>query len=176
MAIMGKITDLGVTERIYAARFLGTKGYLVTFRQTDPFYVLDLSNPAAPKMTGELKIPGYSAYLEPLSDDRVLGVGREGGGVKLSVFKYILKDSWTEVEGNHRAFLHDEKHGVFFIPGGQGGYVFSYRNDSLELKATVSGHQVKRAIYIDDYMYVIGETKITVLDEKTWKEVNTLSL
>src|SRR3989338_5666233 len=185
---LGSILDLGVTERIYAARFIGNRGYLVTFRQTDPFYVLDLSLPTAPKMTGELKIPGYSAYLEPLSETMILGVGREDGGVKLAIFdvsnpasptekaKYSLKDSWTEVEGNHHAFLRDEKHKVFFLPGGQGGYVLSYDGDAFTLKATVAGYQVKRAVYIEDNLYIIGEEKITVYDETTLKEVKTLEL
>lgn len=187
LKVLGSVKDLGLTERIYAARFIGDKGYLVTFRQTDPFYVLDLSNPAIPKMTGELKIPGYSAYLEPISDQLVLGVGREGGGVKISLFdvtnpsapsekaKYALKDGWTEVEGNHHAFLKDDKHQVFFIPGGNGGYVLSYAGSALELKYAISGWNIKRAVYIDDYLYVIGTNKIVVIDENSWKEIRTLA-
>lgn len=183
---IGAVYNLGLTERIYAARFIGDRGYLVTFRQTDPFYVIDLSVPTAPVMKGELKIPGYSAYLEPLSTHEVLGVGRESGGVKLSLFdvtdpaaptekaKYSLKDGWTEVEGNHHAFLRDDKHKVFFIPGGNGGYVFSYDAGALALKYAVSGYSVKRAVYIDDYLYVVGTNKVTVLDETTWKEVKAL--
>lgn len=183
---VGKVQDLGLTEQIYAVRFLGDRGYLVTFRQIDPFYVLDLSTPTNPRVMGELKIPGYSAYLEPLAADRILGVGREGSQVKLSVFdvsnparpleksKYTLAENWTEVEGNHHAFLRDDQHKVFFIPGGQGGYVFSY-DGALSLKATVAGYSIKRAVYIDDYLYVIGEEDITVLDENTWKEVKTLT-
>ncbi len=188
MNIVGSVKDLGITERIYAMRMIGNRGYMVTFRETDPFYVFDLSVPSAPKMTGELKIPGYSAYLEPLSETRVLGVGREGDSVKLSIFdvsnpaspkevaKFTLKEYWTEVEGNHHAFLRDEKHSVFFIPGSEGGYVLSYKGDVLELKAAVSGYAVKRAVYIEDNLYIIGEDKITVFDELTWKEVKTLDL
>ena len=185
---LGSVLDLGLTERIYAARMIGDRGYVVTFRETDPFYVLDLSNPAQPKMAGELKIPGYSAYLEPLSATRVLGVGQENNGVKISLFdvsdsknpkeisKYSLKDYWSEVENNHHAFLRDDKHGVFFIPGTNGGYVFSYTGNELTLKATISGYDVKRAVYINDNLYVIGNSKITVLNELTWQEVQTLEL
>lgn len=186
---LGSVTNLGFEgERIYAARFIGSRGYLVTFRQTDPFYVLDLSVPSAPKMTGQLKIPGYSAYLEPLSDKLVLGVGRDGSQVKLSIFdvsnpnspleksKYTLKEGWTEVEQNHHAFLRDSQHSVFFIPGGEGGYVFSYANGNLTLKATHSGYSVKRAVYIDDYLYIIGDDKLAVFDENTWTKVKELSL
>lgn len=188
LRVKGSVTDLALGERVYAARFLGDTGYLVTFKQVDPFFVLDLSVPTAPKVAGELKIPGYSAYLEPLGNDMVLGVGREGSGVKLALFdvsnpkapveraKYLLTDEWSDVEGNHHAFLRDAEHEVFFIPGGQGGYVFSYAGNTLSLKATVAGWSVKRAVYIGDYLYVIGDERITVFDENTWKEFTTFSL
>lgn len=188
LAVKGSVVDLGLTERIYAVRFMGDTAYVVTFRQIDPFYVLNLSIPTAPKMVGELKIPGYSAYLEALGNDLVLGVGREGNAVKLSLFdvsnpakpveksKYMLSESWTEVEGNHRAFLKDAEHNVFFIPASQGGYVLSYAGGELTLKATVAGWSVKRAVYLDDYLYIIGNDAITVLDENTWKEAKTLKL
>ena len=70
-------------EQIYAVRYVGAKAYAVTFRRTDPLYVLDLSNPVDPKITGELEMPGYSDYLYPLGDDLLLGVGRDAndGGV-----------------------------------------------------------------------------------------------
>ena len=74
---IGKVGGLGKGERIYAVRFLGDVGYLVTFRQVDPLYTLDLSNPAAPKVAGELKITGYSAYLHPIGEDLLLGVGQD---------------------------------------------------------------------------------------------------
>ncbi len=188
LSIVGSVKGLGETERVYSVRFMGDVGYLVTFRQTDPFYVLDLSVPTAPKVAGELKIPGYSAYLEYLGDDRVLGVGREGSGVKLSVFdvsdpakpieksKYIIKDSWSEVENNHHAFLRDADNTLFFIPGSNGGYIFSYANDALALKHTVAGYGVRRALYLDDYFYVLSDSELTAFDMKTWKEIKSLTL
>lgn len=189
LATLGSVTDLGFEgERVYAARFVGPRGYLVTFRQTDPFYVLDLSNPSAPKMAGQLKIPGYSSYLEPVDTNTVVGVGQDGSQVKLSLFdvsdpqnpveksKYTLAENWTEVENNHHAFLRDPLHSVFFIPGGNGGYVFSYTNGTLALKATHSGYSVKRAVYIDNYLYIIGDDKLAVFDEITWKKVTELAL
>ncbi|MCW2998702.1 MAG: benzoate transporter [Solirubrobacterales bacterium] len=74
---VGRVGDLGKGERIYAVRFVGDAGYVVTFRQIDPLYVVDLSTPTAPRVRGELKITGYSAYLHPLGDDLLLGVGQE---------------------------------------------------------------------------------------------------
>jgi len=188
LVIVGSVIDLGLTERIYSARFIGDRGYLVTFRQIDPFYVLDLSVPASPKMVGELKIPGYSAYLEPISDRLILGVGREEGKVKMSLFdvsdsknpieksKYSLDESWTDIESNHHAFLRDPKHEVIFIPSGKGGYVISYAKETLSLSVAVASHQMKRALFIEDNLYIIAEDKITVLDEKTWKETKSLIL
>ncbi len=184
----GEVLDLGKGERIFSTRFMGDQGYVVTFKQVDPFYVLDLANPAAPKLSGELKIPGYSSYLEKISDDLVLGVGRENNNVKVSLFdvsvasapkevaKYLLKDEWSEIENNHHAFMLDADNKTFFLPGGQGGYFFSYANNDLKLASTVAQSNVARAIYINDYYYVIGRDAIKVLDLKTWKEVGKLGL
>lgn len=83
---VGSVTGLGKGERIYAVRFMGARGYVVTFRQIDPLYTLDLADPTAPKVVGELKIPGYSAYLHPIGENRLLGIGREGATVQASLF------------------------------------------------------------------------------------------
>ena len=77
LVAVGRVGGLGRGERIYAVRFIGDVGYVVTFRQVDPLYTLDLSDPARPRVLGELKIPGYSAYLHPIGDDLLLGVGQD---------------------------------------------------------------------------------------------------
>ena len=90
---LGAVQDLGKSEQIYSVRFIQDKGYVVTFRQTDPFYVLDLTNPNSPRLRGELKIPGFSSYLHPISKDEILGIGREGSihGIEEYVeMKYML--------------------------------------------------------------------------------------
>jgi uncharacterized secreted protein with C-terminal beta-propeller domain len=93
---LGQIGGLGRkdNESIRAVRFIEDRGYVVTFRQTDPLYVLDLRDAATPKILGELKIPGYSGYLHPIGENRLLGVGQSGPesdpgaptGVQFSVF------------------------------------------------------------------------------------------
>lgn len=188
MNTVGSVKDLGKDERIYSARFIGDKGYLVTFKQIDPFYVLDLSNPSKPEVKGELKIPGYSGYLEALGGNIILGVGKEDNKVKAALFdvsnpsnpvevsKFILDEYWSEALSNHRAFLKDDKHKVFFIPGSKGGYVFSYADNKLSLVKTVSGYSVQRAVYINDALYIIGQNKITVLNENNWETVKELTL
>ncbi len=89
---VGRVGGLGASERIFAVRFIGDAGYLVTFRQVDPLYTLDLSKPEAPRVAGELKITGYSAYLHPIADGLLLGVGQDASaegrraGAQVSVF------------------------------------------------------------------------------------------
>jgi hypothetical protein len=121
---VGQVSGLGRGERIYAVRFIGDRGYVVTFRQVDPLYTLDLSNPARPLVRGELKILGYSAYLHPVGEHQLLGVGQDATeegmrlGTQLSLFdvsdpaaprqlqKTTLGDfSSSDVEYDHRAFL-----------------------------------------------------------------------
>ncbi|OYT35502.1 MAG: hypothetical protein B6U87_00240, partial [Candidatus Aenigmarchaeota archaeon ex4484_52] len=181
--IVGSVRDLGKTEKIYSVRFLQDNAYVVTFRKIDPFYVLDLSDPLNPELKGELKIPGYSSYLHPIEKNKILGIGKEDSKIKISLFdvsnpenpvevdKYILNEYWSDILNTHHAFLLDKKHNIFFLPGRKGGYVFSYENDKLHLKKTISNISAKRAIYIDDCLYIIGTDKIIVLDENKWEKI-----
>lgn len=77
MQLTGELTAIAPGERIYSARFTGERGYLVTFEQVDPLFVLDLSDHRHPSILGALKIPGFSTYLHPLDDHRLLGIGRD---------------------------------------------------------------------------------------------------
>lgn len=182
----GSVLGMGITEEIYSVRFIRDAGYIVTFRQIDPFYVLDLSSPSDPKLKGELKIPGYSSYLHPLSETLILGIGDDSGQVKMTMFDvsdpsnpqekdtYKLEEYWTEISQTHHAFLLDDENNVFFIPGGNAAYFFSYDESGMELVKAVSDIAALRAVYIDDYMYVVGRDKLVVLDENTWERVEDL--
>ncbi len=133
--VVGQVGGIGRDERIYAVRFIADRGYVVTFRQIDPLYVVDLSNPNAPTVAGELEMTGYSAYLHPVGDGLLLGVGREatewGGllGTQVSLFdvsdanaprlvdRFALEgDGGSEVEWDHHAFLYWEPEQVAVIP------------------------------------------------------------
>lgn len=121
---VGRVDGLGLTEQIFAVRFLGETGYVVTFRQTDPLYVIDLSDASNPTVAGELKIPGYSAYLHPLGDGKLLGLGQDADdngrvlGTQLSLFDVsnpsdpiridtvTLEGGWSQAEGDHHAFTY----------------------------------------------------------------------
>ena len=74
---VSKIEDIAPGEQIHSARFMGTKAYLVTFKKVDPFFTIDLSDPYNPKILGELKIPGYSDYLQPYDENHIIGIGKD---------------------------------------------------------------------------------------------------
>ncbi len=125
LVTVGRVGGLGKGERIYAVRFLGDTGYLVTFHQVDPLFTLDLSDPQHPKQVGELKVAGYSAYLHPIGDGLLIGVGQDATdagirqGPQVSLFdvsdpaaprrlaQQVLGDQGasTEAEWDHHAFL-----------------------------------------------------------------------
>jgi len=131
---IGQVDNIGRGERIYAVRFLGDIATVVTFRQTDPLYTIDLSQPQSPKVLGELKILGYSAYLHPVADNLLLGVGQDARdtgqtlGTQVSLFdisdlsKPVRVDQWqlpggtSEIEFNARAFLHWPNENLFVLP------------------------------------------------------------
>lgn len=142
MSVTGKLSGLGKGERIYSARFTGKKGFVVTFRETDPFYTLDLSDPYNPKMIGELKIPGFSSYLHPIDENLIIGVGRDATetgvvkGLKISLFdvsdfsnpleidKLIESDgSFSNAQWDHQAFRYISRENALILP------VTWYNND-----------------------------------------------
>lgn len=107
MNIVGSLEKLAEEERIYSARFIGDMAYFVTFRQTDPLFSVDVSDPTNPVLKGALKIPGFSDYLHPYGDHLLLGIGMDSGNtnnVKLSMFditdptNVVEKDTYI-VEG-----------------------------------------------------------------------------
>jgi uncharacterized secreted protein with C-terminal beta-propeller domain len=121
---VGQLSGLGSGQKIYSVRFVGDTGYVVTFRQVDPLYTIDLSDPTAPKVAGELELEGYSSYLHPLGNGLLLGVGQdvaasnEPSGALLELFdasdpaapKLLQKTSLgqgssSQVQYDHHAFL-----------------------------------------------------------------------
>jgi uncharacterized secreted protein with C-terminal beta-propeller domain len=125
---VGKVEGFAPGERIYAVRMMGEKGYIVTFRQTDPLFTVDLSDHTAPRIVGELHIPGFSSYLHPAGPDHLLAVGMDADdegrirGVQVQIFdvsdfanpklahKHVITtgdwSSWSEALWDHHAFTY----------------------------------------------------------------------
>ncbi|WP_143657858.1 beta-propeller domain-containing protein [Embleya scabrispora] len=131
---IGRVGGLGRTERIMGVRFAGPIAYVVTFRQTDPLYTIDLSDPRNPRTVGELKINGYSAYLHPIADGRLIGVGQDATdsgarlGTQVSLFdvrtpadptrvaQYTIPNGSSQAEQDAHAFLYWPKDGTVVVP------------------------------------------------------------
>lgn len=135
--VVGEIRGIAPGEQIYAARFLADRGFLVTFEQIDPLFTLDLSDPTAPALVGELKVPGYSAYLHPVGDDHLLAVGMDGTedglitGLAVSLFDVgdmatpALVDSYTLASGDGWSYSE-----ALWDP-----HAFTYHRDVLAIPA-----------------------------------------
>jgi hypothetical protein len=134
LVIVGKAGGLGAGEQIYAVRFAGPVGYVVTFRQTDPLYTLDLSDPAQPRVAGQLPLSGYSAYLYPVDATHLIGVGQDANalgqttGTQISLFDvsdlaaparlatYELQLGHSPAEFDPHAFLYWPATRLLVIP------------------------------------------------------------
>lgn len=140
LEIVGKIEDLAKGEKIYSVRFMQNRAYMVTFVETDPLFVIDLSEPTNPIVLGELKIPGYSKYLHPYDEDHIIGFGEktktnENGGVVADGMKMALFDvtnpnkpqelysvdigdqgTYSELLYNHKALLFSKEKNIIAFP------------------------------------------------------------
>ncbi len=142
LATVGKLENLATTEKIYAARFMGNRAYLVTFKQTDPLFVISLSDPAKPTVLGAIKVPGFSNYLHPVDADgtKLIGLGRDADvaadgsvtvkGLKLSLFDFSDLSKPKELDSytlggvgsdsialyDHKAFLYSAAKNLLVIP------------------------------------------------------------
>ena len=193
---MGRVGGLGKGERVYSVRFAGDTGYVVTFRQVDPLFTLDLSQPERPRVLGELKIPGYSAYLHPIGEDLLLGVGQDVDeksgrplGTQLSIFDVSdlrkptrlhtqhLGQGWSEAEHDHHAFLFWPKTGLVMIPFEQRAVGFRVgRARGIDPLGKVEHDQadpIRRSLVVRDGVLTVSDngvkaSSLATLDERGW--------
>ena len=202
---IGAIENLAKDERIYSARFMGDTGYFVTFRETDPLFSVDFSDPKKPKIIGELKIPGFSEYLHFYGEDRLLGIGMNvdeetmtTDGAKITMFDisdktdvkekntYVLKNVYsTDVAYDYKSALVDWKKNIIgfsgYTEGGQRYFLFEYDEDkgficNMEEDINGNGMRIPRGIYIGDTLYVIQGNIIEAYSLKDYQKVDDLIL
>jgi hypothetical protein len=169
--VAGDVGDLAPNERIFSVRFVGTRGYVVTFRQVDPLFVVDLSQPTAPQVLAALKIPGFSEYMHPLDENHLLTIGREasttGGtqGLALQIFdvtdganpilnhKFVYTGSEygsSEAEYDHKAFTYFADKNLLAFPYYSYNYSSGYSAKStLELFKVDTGNGFSKLGAID---------------------------
>jgi inhibitor of cysteine peptidase len=186
--VVGKLEDLAEGESIYSTRFMGDRCYLVTFRQIDPFFVIDVTEPTEPKELGNLKIPGYSSYLHPYDENHIIGIGKQDSNVKLSLFdvtdvtapteidNYIVEAEYSDspVLYDHKAFLFDKPKQLLALPVStnmfgirdgnsgywQGAYIFDI---SLEQGFTLEG-KITHQNVADQFEYNLNVKRILYVD------------
>ena len=190
LELIGTVMGLARGERIYSARFMGERIYMVTFKETDPLFVIDASDPTAPKVLGELKIPGFSNYLHPYGEDMLIGFGEDiefneefnstkRKGLKLSLFDvsdptnpievdtitFGTPYSYSDAQSNHKAILFDAKRSLFGFPmsdySGESSYSF------VLVKVSEDGFVPTKIVKTDSNSYnlrgvTIGDVLFTV--------------
>lgn len=200
---LSRIEDLAPDEMVYSARFMGDTGYFVTYKQIDPLFSVDLSDPKNPEILGELKIPGFSEYLHPYGEGLLLGIGMDVdetgtvmNGVKVSMFdisdpanvqeadKYVIEGAMsTDVSYNYKTALVDaEKNLIGFIAYSNGGadyYIFSYEEEGFtcEFEKSMVGYNSNiRGIYAGDKFYIVTGNTVESFMLESFDKVDDLVL
>ena len=241
---MGRVDGIAYNETIWSARFVEDRAYIVTFENMDPLWTIDLSNPTSPTIMGELKVPGVSTYIHPLSDDAILtiglgpadeetGLGLDWSNTRLSLFNVSnfsdpqetqtlslspVEDptdgwtwAWSEATWEHKAFQYWAPKGMLAVPLNTYRYDYYYDEDGhyhyeydwvsklmivniteegMEIHGEVdhsqfydteeyhwwSSYNIRRSIFMGDYIYAISHAGVTVTHLDTLEEVDTLQL
>ena len=194
MKTVGKVKGFAAGEQIKAVRYLGDTAYVITYEQTDPLFVIDLSEPTSPEMLGSVKITGFSSLLVPEGEDQLIGIGtatseEEIGevedGVKIALFDVSdplepkvldskeYKNWASDVQYDHKALTVNSKEGWYAIPyynwDDDNGGVLQFRasGGKLEEMSNYEAEQgIGRCLFIDEYMYGLGEDEDKII---SWK-------
>ncbi|MGE4485585.1 MAG: beta-propeller domain-containing protein, partial [Oscillospiraceae bacterium] len=197
MALIGSVTGLGEDERVYSVRFSDDIGYFVTFRQTDPLFAVDLSDPENPTVLSALKIPGFSEYLHPYGDGLLLGIGMsadEDGrtqNLKLSMFDVSdpadvtektsmeLEATWSPALYNHHAVLADMGKNLIGFATDSAYELYAYTDGSFKLLASIATAgwaSDTRGVYIGDNIYICTPESVTILSLDGFAKLKTVTL
>ncbi len=199
----GEITNIAPNEKVYSVRFMGDTAYFVTFRQVDPLFSVDVSNPKEPKIIGALKIPGFSDYLFPFGNGKLLGLGRNAdeqtgsvGSMKLSMFdisnpanvtesdKTDVPANYSDALANHKAaFIDYNKNIIGFSGYGSRGleyYIYSYEKgkfvQKLSIELNIMGGETCRGLYSNEVLYIATAESLHYYNLKSFEKIGELKL
>ncbi len=183
---LSSIEDLAPDETVYSVRFMEDICYFVTFRRVDPLFAVDLSDPQAPKVLSKLKIPGFSRYMHPWEEGKLLGIGQDAdeqtgrtGDIKLSMFdisdptnvteenKTILTgESYSQALYEHKAVLINKDKNLIGFSSRMNYFILSYTGEGFEVKAELpllekNYYPVTRGLFIGEYLYIVEDMGIT---------------
>ncbi|MCM1364477.1 MAG: beta-propeller domain-containing protein [Faecalibacterium sp.] len=181
--IVGELEDIAKNEQIKSARFIGDMAYIVTYRNTDPLFAVDLSDPASPKITGKIKLPGFSTYLHPVSDSLIVGFGYSGNeetadmiSFKISLFDVsdsnnpkevdsrVINDAGSDINNDPKALMFYPEKNLIGIPL----YYYHGNNDRFNPYDTTHHFKtlkIENGQFIDgiDVIHTIGHNDYTSL-------------
>lgn len=202
--VVGALEGLAPGESIFSARFIGDRLYMVTFLQTDPLFVVDLSDPQRPRVLGELEMPGVSTYLHPVGDGLLLGVGMENWTLKVALYdvsdpenptelgKYMGEEesTYSPAQYDHKAFLYDDASGRMVLPicsydwGGEDGTYSCWQGFIVLAVGADTGVQsaggiehaayCMRSLTIGDTLYTVSSEHVMANDLSTLESFGSL--
>ena len=200
---VGAIEDIAENERIYSVRFDGDIGYFVTFKEVDPLFSVDLSNPSNPTILGSLKIPGFSEYMHPFKENLLLGLGKEATengektGLKLSMFDTSDKGNISEINKlviedykysysfyNHKSITVDSNKNLISFPAINDYVIFEYSKEKgftekgkITFETEDDDNYIYedniRGIYINNFLYLCSKSWIKVYSLENFNEVSS---
>lgn len=203
LKIVGAIEDIAENERIYSVRFDGDIGYFVTFKEVDPLFSVDLSNPSNPTILGSLKIPGFSEYMHPFKENLLLGLGKEATengettGLKLSMFDTSDKGNISEINKlviedykysysfyNHKSITVDSNKNLISFPAINDYVIFQYSKEKgftekgkITFETEDDDNYIYedniRGIYINNFLYLCSKSWIKVYSLENFNEVSS---
>ncbi len=196
LQIAGSLRGLASGERIYSARLIDDVFFLVTFRQVDPLFAIDMSDPENPRVLGYLKIPGFSEYLHPLPNGRLLGIGLEDSNLKISLFDVTdptsmkeistvrLSPAWSMALYDHHAVTVNLNKYLVLIPissyawtyASDGILALTYRGDVLKVESLLQHDNAVRSLYVGGELFTVSTNRIKIYDINTLKELGEIQL
>ena len=203
LAEVGKVDGLGRNEQIHSVRFIGPRGYVVTFRRTDPLYSLDLADPRQPRVTGQLKITGYSAHLQPIGDDRLIGIGQEAdangrvSGTQVSLFdvadpaaprrmsRHLVPGGWSEAEIDPHAVLWWPATGLLVLPvsdaRSEAAVALRVTDDQVRAVGRLAAPtgdigSMRRALVIGDVLWTVADRGLLASNASTLDRIGWVAM